>query len=506
MAKNQPAGRGEKDKLRPFEHRYGAMLPAAVMSLVPFILSSTAWEYFSKGMGKEIGATPSALSVINYLSVAGYAFGALMGGFLVLRFPQRKLFLLLESAFTAGAFIAATAQGTVQIGAGQVLQGLSTGLLLVAALPPVVRGFGAAKMPITSAVINLGFFGAITAGPLIGGAVAQEHAWRWYFASLAVTGVLIFAAAFVSLPDQKPFDPEQPFDWHAAILGLGATVLPFYASGVLHFKGFASYQFTIPLGLGVISLVALILTQYHKRDALSPVKPMWTTYPVLGTLIAMFGGGFFVTLLELATEYLIRVLHIQPLPAGLAFWPLLPSMALSAAALGLLVRTRWLPVLVLAGMLSLIVAAWMLTLLGAGNGSPPPADAVSVIQGSSALMGLGAGATVSPGLWLAGFSLQSKMVGRIFALIEMVRSVADFILAPVILQVMQDESRSPHPTAHGVATAAWYVLLICGAATALCCAVYLLGRAALPRPDLTRWLEKSEPAFQSPPLFHVLRG
>lgn len=506
MAKDEPAGRGESGKLRPLERRYGAMLPAAVMALVPFILSSTAWEYFSKGMGQVIGATPAALSMINYVSVAGYAFGALMGGFLVLRFPQRKLFLLLEAAFTAGAVLAATAQSTVQIGAGQVLQGLSTGLLLVVALPPVVRGFGAARMPLTAAVINLGFFGAITAGPLIGGAVAQEHAWRWYFASLAITGLIIFAAAFLSLPDQKPFDPERPFDWHAGVLGLGATVLPFYASGVLHFQGFGSYEFNVPLGLGVVCFVALILTQYHKREALSPVKPMWTTYPVIGTLIAMFGGGIFVTLLELATEFLLRVAHIKPLAAGLAFWPLLPGMIVSAVALGLVVRTRWLPILVLAGMLSLVAAAWMLTVLDTGPGSTPAANAISVIQGASVLLGIGAGATVSPGLWMAGFSLQSKMVGRIFALIELVRSVADFILAPVMLEVMQVESRKPQPTAHGVATAAWYVLLLSGAATTLCCALYLLGRPSLPPPDLARWLETSEPAFSSPPLFDLLRG
>src|SRR6185437_8630325 len=51
------------------------------------------------------------------------------------------------------------------------------------------------------------------------------------------------------------------------------------------------------------------------------------------------------------------------------------------------------------------------------------------------IAGHGAGATVSPGLYLAAFPLPSRLVGRIFARVELVRPVADFILAPVMLGV-----------------------------------------------------------------------
>lgn len=89
-----------------------------------------------------------------------------------------------------------------------------------------------------------------------------------------------------------------------------------------------------------------------------------------------------------------------------------------------MIRSRYLPVFVLAGMLSLIGAAAALARLGS-------ADPHKIITAVALLLGFGAGATVSPALWVAGFSLPSKMVGMIFALVELVRSVADFILAPV---------------------------------------------------------------------------
>ncbi len=177
----------------------------------------------------------------------------------------------------------------------------------------------------TSAAINMGFFGAITAGPLVGGAIAAAHAWRWYFGGLAGVALIVLLAAALSLPDQPPLHPDKPFDLHAVVLALAATVLPFYASGILQQVGFSSFVFTVPLGIGLLCFIALIMTEYHKPNALSPVKPMWHSWPVLGTLIALMGGGLFVSLLDLGLRYSMRVEHLQPVAAGIAFWPCFPA-------------------------------------------------------------------------------------------------------------------------------------------------------------------------------------
>ena len=60
-------------------------------------------------------------------------------------------------------------------GVGRVLQGLMTGLLLVIALPPVIQRFPPPRMPTTAAAINIGFFGAVTVGPLLGGITRGEN-------------------------------------------------------------------------------------------------------------------------------------------------------------------------------------------------------------------------------------------------------------------------------------------------------------------------------------------
>jgi MFS family permease len=474
------------------------MLTSAVLSLVPFIITSTAYVLFRKDVGQAMGVTPTTLEIVSGLATASYAFGALMGGDIINRFPQRILFLTFESLFIAGAVLAATSRNIAFFAFGNVVQGLTTGFLLVVALPPVIRRFPATKMPITSAVVNMGLFGAITAGPLLGGVVAALHVWRWYYAALALIGAAIVLLAAVSLPDMEPQNRDMPFDWHALLFGLGATFLPFYAAGALAGNSFSSFRFTVPLGLGLASFVALILTQYHKQQPLAPVKRMWNTFPVIGTVVAMAAGGVFVALLDLGLRFVSEVQHQSPLSTGLNFWPLLPGIVISAVLLGLLIRTRFLPLLVLGGMFSLIFSGLLLA-----NLKLPHANlSMGVAAG---LLGFGAGATVSPALWLASFSLQSKMVGRIFALVELVRSVADFILAPVILEVAHIASRNPSATAHGIGEAAWYATLVTIGATALCIALYFAGNAGLPAPDLNAWLDKNQLALPSKKLAAALR-
>ncbi len=483
---------------RPFERSYGVSLATAVLSLVPYIILTTAYELFSKQVGSDLHIGKGTLQLISALGTAGYAFGAMVGGDVIQRFRQRRLFLICEAAFVAGCLLAATATGTIELGAGMVITGLTTGLLLVVALPPVVRRFPPERMPITSAAIDIGFFGAVTVGPLIGGGVAATNGWRWLFAAFAALGLLIFVAALFTLPSQPPPNPDQRFDSPAIALALASTVLPFWASAELTRHTFHSYWFMVPLAVGFACLVAMLMTEFHIDEPLAPVKTMWHTVPLVGTMVAMVGGGAYISFLSLAERLGTQAHGQSPLSVGLSFWPQVLGVILASAAVGWLVRTRWLAALCLLGMLLLIGGGALL--LGTGTHVSS-----SLWLLAAALLGLGAGATVSPGLWLAAFSLPSKLVGRTFALVELVRSEADFILAPVMLQVAQVSSDGKRLTPAGIENAIWVTILITIAGTGFMTVVYLAGGAGLPLPDLKSWLQKGRTAIHSPALGAALR-
>jgi hypothetical protein len=139
------------------------------------------------------------------------------------------------------------------------------------------------------------------------------------------------------------------FDPWAVVLGFAAVVLPFWAAGELATHGFAAFRFAVPLSLGLAAFILLILVEYHQEEPLSPVKPMWTTASLVGTLTAMIAGGVFVAFLELGERLQMEVVHRSPVETGILFWPLAAAVCITSVMLGLLLRTRFLPLLVLGG-------------------------------------------------------------------------------------------------------------------------------------------------------------
>jgi nucleotide-binding universal stress UspA family protein len=121
---------------------------------------------------------------------------------------------------------------------------------------------------------------------------------------------------------------------------------------------------------------------------------------------------------------------------------------------------------------------------------------------ASALTGLALGATVAPALFVAGFSLQSNSLQRVFAIIELFRAVAAFMVAPILAHFAMTASTD---LASGTGDALWigFGLAVGGAVFGV--AIYVLSGARPQRPDLDEFLDGDDPAWYSPPLLARLR-
>jgi nucleotide-binding universal stress UspA family protein len=131
-----------------------------------------------------------------------------------------------------------------------------------------------------------------------------------------------------------------------------------------------------------------------------------------------------------------------------------------------------------------------------------PANVPLALVGS-ALTGLALGATVAPALFVAGFSLQSNSLQRVFAIIELLRAVAAFMVAPIFAHLA---TRYSGDLLEGTGVALWvgFALAIGGAIFGV--AVYALSGARPQTPDLDEFLDGDSPAWYSPPLLARLRG
>jgi hypothetical protein len=233
-------------------------------------------------------------------------------------------------------------------------------------------------------------------------------------------------------------------------------------------------------------LATLLVHQFWIGDPLMPVRRLAKTIPVAAIVVAMSAGAASVALIELA-ESSLELRMVAPAHAAMLFWPEFGGAVVTALLFGAIFFTRFTPVLAISGLLVLSGAGAVLT--GAATGG----DALVLV--GSAGIGLGVGASVSPSIFVTGFSLPSPQLPRVLAMVELLRGVAAFLTAPLLIHLAA--TVDPRP-AVGIETATWVAIGIAIGGAALAAAIFSLGRARLQRPDVGPWLEGEKPAIESP--------
>lgn len=482
----------------PLSTSYPTKVAMVLLSLCPYIVVTTAATLMQKSVMRDLHTSKTALEMASGLANAGYAFGAVLAALLIKKFSIRPLLIGFEAVFVAGSVLAASAPDMTCFTSGRVLQGFATGLMLVAALPPLVTKFGVEKLPYTVGIVDMALFGATTAGPLLGGDVGAHDAWRLFFWSLAALGLIGIALQALSVDAGDPLRPDASPDFSGLTLAVAATFLPFIGASFLTSEPVISWFFLPFAVVGVMALGTLLVVEYKRRDPVTPVKLLSHSFPVTGIFVAMFTGAAAVAMLELAEEYLLQGLHAGPLAAGELFWPQVVAVIAAAVVFGAVLRTRHITTLVIVGTLALVCGSVGLALTGHRTGH-------ATILWVAATIGFGAGATVSPGLFMAGLSMPSSQLGPTFALVELLRSEAAFLLAPVLLHVAEAQGTKRPQLDHGISVAGWTLVVILLAGLAVSAFVWRASGARSHAPDLENWLEEGNEALDSPPVLAEVR-
>jgi hypothetical protein len=131
-----------------------------------------------------------------------------------------------------------------------------------------------------------------------------------------------------------------------------------------------------------------------------------------------------------------------------------------------------------------------------------PSSQVLTLLGSG-LTGLGLGATVAPALFVAGFSLPAGNLQRVFAIVELMRAVAAFMIAPIFVYFASTASGGLDA---GTSVALWVGLGLALGGGAIGAGIYALSGARPQRPNLELFLGQKDPAWYSPPLLARVRS
>jgi nucleotide-binding universal stress UspA family protein/MFS family permease len=463
-----------------------------ILFLVPYLGLSAALLPLAPIIAAQLHTSLQTIAVAAGLANAGYAVGTVLAVQFAQLLPQRRLLLVYAGVLVIGSILAAAATGPGMFIAGHILQGLCTSMLLIAAAPPLFLGYPTAKLRYTAVIFNICIFGAVAAGPLVGGAQASFHAWRplfWIVAGIAAAGLVM---SLLTFQDAPPADRSAPRDGLAIGLAASGSVAAFWGASELLTHRFLDPAAIVPLLVGLGLIVILWIYQYRARRPLLTVRALASTIPVGGIVIAICAAAAATSAVGLSATILAP--HYTPLHLGLLFVPELAAAILSAFVLGAVFSTRLIHYYALTGLGFL--AAGILVLRGA----IPPTTTLALV--GSGLIGIGIGASVTPALFLAGFSLRSASVQRVFAILELLRAVAAFMVVPILLHFATTLSGLATPA---LSTALWICFGVAVGGAVVFALLYILGGVRPAAPALQKWMGGQEPAWYSPPLLAVLR-
>jgi Major Facilitator Superfamily len=478
----------------PLAGRYFAVAAMVMFALIPYLALSAALGPITPIIAQQLHTSMQTLSLGSGLGNAAYAVGTVLAVMFAQHLPQRRMLVVYAVLLVIGSVLTASAQNADMFIIGHIIQGLCTSLLLIAAVPPLAIGYPANKLRDTAVIMNMCIFGAVALGPFIGGVQAEAHAWRPLFWIIAGISAVALILAVLTFDDAPAANPDSPRDLTAIGLAAVGCVAAFYGASELTTHKIVGLQTLLPLLGGLAVIVILVTYQYRAKRPLLMVRTMLTSsIPVAGIVIALFAAAASVSATDLTAGVLSA--HYSPEHIGVLYLPEVGGAVIAAIALGQVIRRREMHYLPFAGMLLLAAGIAVFRI------EVPSSQALTLV--GSGLTGLGLGATVAPALFVAGFSLPAANLQRVFAIVELMRAVAAFMVAPIFVHFASTASGGLDA---GTATALWIGLGLAVGGGLISAAIYFFSGAHAQKPDLDRFLAGITPAWDSPPLLEKIRS
>lgn len=382
--------------------------------------------------------------------IAAYtlAFGGLLlfGGRVADAVGHRRTFVAGVACFALASVLGGAARhGDVLITA-RVLQGLSGAVLSPSALALVTTTFTEDKerakaFGIYSAVAGSG----LALGLIVGGLVTQYLSWRWAFYVSVPCALVAGAGVLATIPATKSPAPRRRLDVPGAMLSSAGLVALVLALAEGESAGWGSVAALLTTGAAAVLLAAFVAVELRVSAPLLPLRMLAGRKRIgvyLAVSIALMGlFGLFL----LTTFYLQNVRGYSPLRTGLAFLPLVLSLA--AGATQIAGRLPKVPprLLMSCGFVFALSAMLLLTTLRADSGY------LSLLLPAEILLGLGLGMVFVPATNLSTGGVAPDDAGVASALYVTVQQLGAAV-GTVLLNGVATAAMSRYARAHGGST------------------------------------------------------
>jgi len=274
------------------------VLAVAVLGSGMVFLDGTVVNVALPDIGRDFGASTSALQWILNGYLLTLASLILLGGSLGDRYGRRRVFILGAGVFTAASLLCAMAPNAELLIVARLLQGIGGALLTPGSLAMIEASFRPAdRARAIGAWSGLG--GVATAfGPLLGGYLVGSVSWRAIFLINLPLGIFVMAMASRHVPETRDPSASGHLDLPGAVLaalGLAGTT---YALIEVPGQGISPLIAVTGIG-GIVALAGFLLAERRSPNPMMPLETFSSRQFSAANLVtfavyAALGGFFFL--------------------------------------------------------------------------------------------------------------------------------------------------------------------------------------------------------------------
>ncbi|MFE3522026.1 MFS transporter [Streptomyces sp. NPDC059161] len=350
---------------QPYRRRWWALL-VLCLSLLIIVMANTALTVAAPDMTKDLGLSSSDLQWVIDGYTVPYAALMLLLGAIGDKYSRRGALVLGLLVFAGASVAGSLVESSTGVIASRAVMGVGAALIMPATLSLLASTFPRAERAKAILLWTATAGIAIAAGPLVAGALLENHGWASTFLINVPIALLAVVGAFALVPPSKAAHHDR-IDYVGGLLSVvsvGALVYMIIQGP--HFGWDAkAIGAAVVAGLGFVAFVLWELR--HPRPVLDVRRFAHRMFSgsllaVALFFLAVFGAFYYLT------QHLQFVLGYTPLETGIRMLPLAGAVFVGSALTGLLTPRLGMKVTVTAGMVAGTVALALLTRIDAGSG------------------------------------------------------------------------------------------------------------------------------------------
>lgn len=402
----------------PRGHRL--LIPLLLVSAFVVILNETIMGVALPQLNRDLGISVSTGQWLTSAFMLVMAVVIPATGYLLQRFHVRQVFITAMTLFSLGTLLCFLAPGFTFLLMGRVVQAMGTAIMMPLLMTTVLNTVPTERRGRTMGNISIVMSVAPAVGPTLAGLILSVFDWRWMFGlvlPVALLGLALGAFFIRNVTEPRAAGIDVP-SLPLSAVAFGGLVYGF--SGLGEGEATAAVPPLAAIGVGAVALVLFVWRQLRlqRRDrALLDLRVFASAQFSLsiGLVVISFMALFGV--LILLPVYMQNVLGHDTLVTGLTLLPGGLAMGLLAPFVGRLYDRVGPRPLVIPGAAVVSLVLWSMTLLDAHT-------PVGFIVAAHVTLSLGLGLMFTPLLTGALGSLQPRLYSHGSAVVGTVQQVA----------------------------------------------------------------------------------